>query len=226
MLISGHLPYETVTVLSPDVSVCTVIRDPVERTLSHYSHVNNELAKVAPGQHVSIEDFVGADQWRPLWENYQARYLVHEIGLSGAWSKFSPVEQMAGRNLSTADSQFPLQSQFDSTRLTMPGPDLLNAASTRLEKINLVGVTEDLLSLSSTRRCLLAQGCARLDRAVPGDRSTTAAPGPTDHAPCRDRAGDDGRRRALRPGPRPQHQDRNPLTGRVPISPARACARW
>ena len=135
MLITGHLPYEAVELLPPGVALCTVVRDPVERTLSHHSHINASRS----GSPVSIEEFVSTPQWRALWENYQARQLVHRIGLAGAWTRFSPVERVGGPG-----AEFPLQSIFDGTPVALETEELRAAALDRLQSVDFVGTTEDL----------------------------------------------------------------------------------
>jgi hypothetical protein len=147
MLITGHLPYEVVELLSPDVAVCTVIRDPIERTLSHYGHVVDEMGTRPGAEQLPLETFVCSAQWRPLWENYQSRQLVHRVGLSDAWTGFSPVERAADRDLSSADSTYPLQSLFDTGPLQLSGDELHSAALSRLDSIELVGTTDDLNAL-------------------------------------------------------------------------------
>jgi hypothetical protein len=146
MLITGHLPYETVELLPDGVALCTVIRDPVERTLSHHAHVNTMLAGRGEPQ-VEIEEFLTTARWRPMWENYHARQLVHRIGLAEAWTKFSPAQLAAAQGMGGSDAEFPLQSLFDSAPLTLTADELLGAALSRLDTFEFVGTTEDLDSL-------------------------------------------------------------------------------
>jgi hypothetical protein len=149
MLITGHLPYEVVALLAPDVAVCTVVREPVERTLSHYAHVRDEMASGAKGGDLTLDVFLSAPEFRPMWENYQARQLVHRIGLSDAWTHFSPTERAADRNLSPADSSYPLQSLFDTGPMEMGGDELLSVALSRLDHIDLVGTTDEMDALAA-----------------------------------------------------------------------------
>ena len=139
MLIVGHLPYEVVALLPSNIAVCTVLRDPVERTLSHHAHVAGP----------TLDEFLSDRQWRPLWENYQARQLVHRIGLGEAWRTYSPRQRAASRNLSAADTDYPLQSLFDSTPLSIAPDELLPAALASLDRVDIVGATEDLPSVLS-----------------------------------------------------------------------------
>jgi len=138
MLVAGHLPFEATRLLPPDVAVCTVMRDPVHRTLSHYAHVRDHGEP-----DLTITEFVASPRWRPSWENYQARHLVHEIGILDA--PISPYGRIAEElaDLVAAHS-LPLQSLFDLTPISVAPRDLLATALARLEAIDLVGTTGDL----------------------------------------------------------------------------------
>ena len=142
ILIAGHLPLEAVELLPAGGALCTVIREPVDRTLSHLAHLNGERA--GQGQPaVSLEEFISEAGWGRLWQNYQAHQLVGRLGLSDVWTRFSPPERAASRALSPADRDFPLQSLFDN-EAALPAGDLDSAALAALESIDLVGTTDDL----------------------------------------------------------------------------------
>jgi len=142
LLIAGHLPYEALRLLPSGGAVCTVLRDPVQRTLSHHAHVNATRGST----NISLQEFITSDTWRPLWVNYQARQLLHEVGLAEAWSRYSPVAT-GSRALSEADTRFPLQSRFDTGLLAGDDDELLAAGLIRLDSIELVGVTEAIPTL-------------------------------------------------------------------------------
>jgi hypothetical protein len=143
MLIAGHLPFEAVDLLPDGVALCAIVRDPVERTLSHHAHINSILA--SRGQRpVGIEEFVTSTAFGPLWQEYQARQLVHRVGVAEAWRTYSPVERAAERGISGLDAAYPLQSLFDSTPLELHGDELRDAALERLEHIDVVGTTDHL----------------------------------------------------------------------------------
>lgn len=139
-LVAGHLPYEAVELLPPGFAVCTVIRDPVDRTISHYWHLRSNRA--ALGRDLSIEEFVTSPRWRAASANYQARQLVHRIGISRAWVDYSPRGRL-GRSEST-DPSLPVQSLFDTAPLSISDDALEREALERLNHIELVGVTEHL----------------------------------------------------------------------------------
>jgi hypothetical protein len=144
-LIAGHLSYEAVEVLPPGFAVLTVLRDPVERTLSHYAKVRQDPEVLAENPGLSLEEFLDSPRWRTLTENYQARHLVHRIGLVGAWRDFSPQDRYRELGpLFPPVHSLPLQSVFDSTPLSVPADRLEAAALSRLDGIEFVGVTEEL----------------------------------------------------------------------------------
>jgi hypothetical protein len=143
LLIAGHLPYEAVELLPDGVALCTVVRDPVERTLSHHAHLNAVLsARGRPP--IALDEFVTSSDYTPLWRDYQARQLAHRIGVRDAWRRFSPVERAASHGLTGPDAGYPLQSLFDSTPLALDASELEELALERLQSIDLVGTTDHL----------------------------------------------------------------------------------
>jgi hypothetical protein len=126
MLVTGHLPYGTLALLSPETATCTVLRDPLDRTLSHYAHI-----RIHGGQpKLTLEEFVHDEQWRLQWVDYQARQLGVDVPIEDAW---------LGRPIGAPS----LQARFDADPGLTP-EDLLSRASQRLEKIDIVGVSDDL----------------------------------------------------------------------------------
>jgi hypothetical protein len=150
-LVAGHLGYEARTLLPSEFVTCVVLREPVERTLSHYGHLRRNPEVIAECPDFSLEQFVHSPRWRTLCGNYQARQLVHEIGLGGAWVDFSPEDKF--RSLGPPfppEHRLPLQSFFDCSPLSFGADELLARARERLAAIELVGVTEQLDALSAS----------------------------------------------------------------------------
>jgi hypothetical protein len=144
-LVAGHLSYEAVELLPPGFAVLTVLRDPIERTLSHYAKVRQDPEVLAENPELSLEEFLDSPRWRTLAQNYQARQLVHRAGLAGAWRDFSPQDRYRELGpLFPSVHSLPLQSVFDSTPLSVPADRLETAAVARLDEIEFVGVTEEL----------------------------------------------------------------------------------
>ena len=80
--VTGHLPWEARELLPPETRALTVLRDPVDRTLSHYWQlsVNPDVHAESPG--FSLEEFVGSPRWNTLCHDYQARQLAHRVDLA------------------------------------------------------------------------------------------------------------------------------------------------
>jgi len=144
-LVAGHLGTGVIPLLAPNAKVVTVIREPVSRVLSHYSHLRRDPAVLSHTAQLTLSDFVRQPRWRPLVENFQARHLVHDVGVGRAWVEFSPPEALAamGPPFPEVDA-LPLQFLLDYSALPRSEPELLAAASARLESLDLVGVTDRL----------------------------------------------------------------------------------
>jgi hypothetical protein len=116
-------------------------------TLSHLGHLNTNPELRAEFADLTLETFVTSPRWRPLWENYQARHLVHEIDLACApsISAYECLDEPLA-SLVTHHSH-PLQSLFDSVPISVPKDELLEHAHARLDQIDIVGTTDDLQSI-------------------------------------------------------------------------------
>jgi hypothetical protein len=79
---------------------------------------------------LSLEEFVGSERWRPVWVNYQARQLALDVPVEDAWK---------GRLKGTGGLQDLLDAAPD-----IDGDELTERALTRLRKIDVVGVADDL----------------------------------------------------------------------------------
>jgi hypothetical protein len=126
MLVTGHLPYSALTLMPAETAVCTVAREPVDRTLSHFAHVRTHGRQMG----LSLEEFVTSERWRAVWVNYQARQLALDVPVEDAWH---------GRLKGTGA----LQDQLDAAA-DVDDDELTERAVTRLRKIDVVGVADDL----------------------------------------------------------------------------------
>lgn len=170
--VSGHLGLEALDYLPPGTVTVTVLRDPLERTLSHYAHVRADPALVRETRSLSLEEFIGSPRWRALASNFQARNLVHRIDLPGAWTQYSPAERLASLRYLPDRSDLPLQSLFHYGPLEMEHAALREAALDRLASIEHVGVTEALDDLwpSVARRWGITEPAAVPRANVASDR--------------------------------------------------------
>ena len=142
--VAGHLGVEAVDLLPEGTVSATVIRDPFERVLSHYAHVLADPALTHETDGMTLEEFVHAPRWRPFCENFQARTLVHRVGLDSIWRDTSPEDLLAQLPdaVRPAAPRLPLQNVFELTRLELSDDDLLRAAVDSLEGIEVVGVSD------------------------------------------------------------------------------------
>lgn len=123
-LVTGHLPFDALGLLPPGTVSCTVVREPVSRTLSHLAHVRTH------GGHprLTVEEFVGDRRWRAVWADYQARQLAADLPVDDA---------RAGRHPG------PLQDVLDAP-IAVDAGELARRAVARLAAVDIVGVTDDL----------------------------------------------------------------------------------
>lgn len=160
-VIAGHIPFEALSVIPGTFRTATILRDPVDRTISHFQ----ELRRSEPTmQNLTLEQFVFDDSFGAVTHNYQARQLVHEIGLSQAWRSYSPERRYEARG---GDPHLapPLQSMFDAEPLVLDDDELCKAAVERLDSIDHVGTTDRLdLSAAALARMLSVPVTPRVAR--------------------------------------------------------------
>lgn len=174
-LITGHLPFEALRTLPGPVRSVGVLRDPVQRTLSHFSHLREAPAVRREREELSLDEFLASPRWSTLSTNYQARHLGHEIGLPDAWVTYSPPRRFAALGPPfPPEHELPLQSLFDCTPL--PGDDaLFRAASAHLDAIDHVGTTERLSGLVEEMAGALGRQPPPLERLNVSTSRLTAA---------------------------------------------------
>jgi hypothetical protein len=145
-LVAGHLGIEGLDLLPDGTVAATVIRDPFERVLSHYSHVLADPALGSETGGLTLEEFVHAPRWRPYCEDFQARSLVHRVGLKSVWRDGSPEDLLAALPAGNrpATPRLPLQNVFELGPMELSGDALRRAAVDSLEGIDVVGVSDAL----------------------------------------------------------------------------------
>lgn len=141
--IGGHLPYEALDLIPGRFRTVTLLRDPVDRTISHYM----ELRRSGPPyEDMSLARFIESDAGRVVARNYQARQLAHRVGVTDAWCSYSPASRI--RALTSQPARYPLQALFDSTPIDMSDDELFETARRNLGAIDFVGVTENMVDLA------------------------------------------------------------------------------
>jgi hypothetical protein len=143
--VSGHIPYEALSLIPASFRTVTVLRDPVSRTVSHYRELRRSSAS---HRDLSLDEFLHDDVYDVPSGNYQARALAHTIDLPGAWVDYSP-ERRYREAGGDPDQDYPLQALFDSTPLLVEDNQLFETAARNLSKLDFVGVTADLASLAA-----------------------------------------------------------------------------
>jgi hypothetical protein len=146
--ITGHLPWEVRELLPPATRAVTVLRDPVDRTLSHYWQLSINPDVHAESPDFSLEEFVESPRWNTLCRDYQARQLAHRVDLAQAGKTYAPADRFASLGPPfPREHEYPLQSLFDCSPRTLTGAALERAALRSLSEIEFVGVTEHLDAL-------------------------------------------------------------------------------
>jgi hypothetical protein len=175
--IAGHFPYEALDVIPGQFRSCTVVREPVDRTLSHYRW----LVRTAGAAHgLTLDEFLRSERYAAAAGNYQARFLAHTVDIAGAWVDYSPMQRylQAGGELG---QPHPLQALFGSTPIPLTDDELLARATANLASIDFVGTTDDLDPLA--RRLAKAFGV----RPEPAPRLSASGSNPGRDLPAPDR---------------------------------------
>ena len=143
-LVAGHLGIEGLDLLPEGTVSATVIRDPFERVLSHYAHVLADPALGSETAGLTLEEFVHSPRWRPFCQDFQARCLVHRVGLKSVWREASPEDRLAAlpAEVKPAAPRLPLQNVFELGPMELSGDALRRAATDSLEGIEVVGVSD------------------------------------------------------------------------------------
>ena len=126
-VLTGHIPYEGLSLLPPAFQSLVVLRDPVERTLSHYRELRRSRQQYSD---LTLDEFIHSDVYDVPSGNYQARQLAHTIGVADAWITYSPKELNRSVGGEPEDA-YPLQSLFDSTPVRHGADELLTWAGQR-----------------------------------------------------------------------------------------------
>lgn len=139
-LIAGHIPFTGLPLIPPPYHTMTVLRDPFDRVLSHYSHMRTVNPRYSE---LTLERFVFDEGFSTVTTNYQARQLAHDIDLENAWRRWSPEHRLEAFG---GDGRFslPLAALFDTGHVGMADDELLRTASANLAAIDIAGVTDHL----------------------------------------------------------------------------------
>lgn len=139
-LFRGHFYGYLEPYLGKPLKKLTVLRDPIERSISHYAHVRREPSHPfhAQARSRSLREFCLADDTRHLIENFQAQCL--------ATLYLNPVN--VARNMGENDlAAFQLETAIERMLYLTRDPQLLlHASMASLQLFEAVGITEDFAS--------------------------------------------------------------------------------
>jgi hypothetical protein len=144
-LIAGHIPYGALPLIPGPYDTLCVLRDPFSRTISHYTHLRAVRDRY---RDVTLDEFVSNEEFDVPSGNYQARQLAHDLDILEAWRSYSPEDLYAARGGDPLH-EYPLQSLFDSLPVNFSDDELLRRSTEHLDRIDYVGVTDDLDGIGS-----------------------------------------------------------------------------
>lgn len=126
--IRGHMGYVPISLLEGEIRAVTILRDPVERTVSHYNGIMRNkrhwMRKLLPKAKMTIQEFLDFEPCRKLITNFQTRNIA--LDLRG-WQSVDLGKLLAFEELDTA----------------LSGGELLDEAKERLDSFLFVGITEE-----------------------------------------------------------------------------------
>jgi Sulfotransferase family len=168
----GHVFYPAVGIV-PDAAVTTVLRDPVERSISVWEHPrwhpDHPDRRVLARRGIrTIDDFMEDPHFGTQVRNNQTRFLGVDYDLRGI------VDAMERGEISHRDAV----NRAAAAQLAAADEAMLERAKRRLERMLLVGVTEELsgfLAELDHRMGFAARGAMPRINATPGDLAAKRA---------------------------------------------------
>ena len=134
-LFQGHFYGPMERVIGRPCFRFAMIRDPVDRALSHFGHVLRDeghyLHKRALGLG-SLESFLEDPTGRMTVSNFQARMLALEFDVEKHYGNLSEIQR----------DQWALECHIETADLGPKGCQLLSAARAKLESFDAIGITE------------------------------------------------------------------------------------
>ncbi|NPD69009.1 sulfotransferase family 2 domain-containing protein (plasmid) [Lichenicola cladoniae] len=134
---TGHFGIDLDRYLETDLRTITVLRDPVQRTLSHYLHVHRDTAHPSHWRvsQQSFDVFVQDQQNWPMIENFQARYLVP--------SGFN-MWHFSNRLDLSPEKQYKLSTTSEDMRYLFDKIYVREQALAALDRIDVLGTTSSI----------------------------------------------------------------------------------
>lgn len=134
-LVGGHYFYNISPVLGCKPIYITMLRDPVERALSHYAHIRRAEKHYAHNRLITqtLPEFVADERNLALYSNLQVRYLGQQRDIRRIYQRFSRAELECGKFMEALEGYAP--DGFDDETM-------LTTARERLEDFAFVGIRE------------------------------------------------------------------------------------
>jgi hypothetical protein len=137
-LLRGHLGYCVYQFLPKKPIYITLLRDPVERAISHYEHIRrgtrHYLHHKFMTENITLADFINNPEINPLITNFQTRNIAFDLDIKSII-----------RSLSFSQLQdLTLQSIVELSPITISQSDLIEIAKERLSHFAFVGLVERL----------------------------------------------------------------------------------
>ena len=134
-LFQGHFygPLEQVT--GTHCNVFTILRDPIERALSHYGHVfRDEKHYLHQRAHElgTLDAYLEDRTTQMTISNFQSRMLAMDFDVQTFYSNMTPEERRRWR----------LEQHMETTDFGLTGDQIFSAAQAKLDSFFLVGITE------------------------------------------------------------------------------------
>ena len=168
-LFCGHYGWGLDSFLKRPVETITILRDPVERTWSHYRHVvrDNEHPRHVAVARQSFEAFLNDRQNWPMIENFQARYLVKAPIIFRDYSRHldSAVVKLNRLSVASEEARYLLEPSY-----------VREKALENLSLLKVVGVTEQLPRFFSDVMKATSLGCEADDAMIPFENMAPVSP--------------------------------------------------
>ena len=133
--VSGHYFYNIQTFTPRTLVYVTMLRDPIERTISMYAQIQRMQTHYAYEivKSQSLLDFVTDERTKPLYVNYQTRYIAADP------NTIEMAKKLSSEQMKTLELWWQMES-FAPTGYSDPA--LLERAQERLRKFAFVGLAE------------------------------------------------------------------------------------
>jgi hypothetical protein len=133
----GHFYRPFHRFVEEEVDTIVVVRNPIERTLSHFEHIRRAPEHYFHKRirdHNSVLEFVTDPLTRPMVENFQIRMICNQYDIQ------SVVADVAERS----SAMFALEQQIESFPLQFGDSNALTVAKDYLMRARFVGITSEI----------------------------------------------------------------------------------